>query len=66
MIFDEKCLFFPIKADYFTFFYYFRVNMVMKYNCGQFLLLKFTFIIIKFFHGKLEVDNFTSEKNICP
>jgi hypothetical protein len=32
MIFDKKGLFFPIKPDYYTFFHYFRVNMVMKYN----------------------------------
>jgi hypothetical protein len=45
MIFDEKCLFFTIKADYYIFFYHFQVNIVMMYNCRQ------------FFHGILEVEN---------
>ena len=35
-MFDKKCLFYTIKADFYTFFYNFQVNM--KYNCGQFLI----------------------------
>jgi hypothetical protein len=43
--------------------------MAMKYKKDNFRLLKFTFIIIQFFHGILEVDNFEislPKKNICP
>ena len=38
MIFEKKGLFFSIKADNDIFFCYFQITMVMKYNCGQFLI----------------------------
>jgi hypothetical protein len=57
MIFDKKGLFIPIKANYYHFFYYFQVNMVMKLNCGQFMIALIHFYNNEIFHGILEVEN---------
>jgi hypothetical protein len=69
MIFDEKCLFFPIKADYYTFLLFLSKYGNEVPTVDYFSLLKFTFMIIKFFHGILEVENLEIsllKKNICP